>query len=305
MRHHKLLFAAVLVFLTAGSTLRMQGQDAAQAATAATAAPVATSQPAQPTAPENVPAPAAQQPQANPPGIQSQQVPETTVPLRVMTNKSILINTAERMKRVSITDPSVADAVVVTPNQIMIHGRSPGEVTLVVWDEQDRSRSFDLRVDVDSTAAAQEIKQLMPGEIINVSASRNALILSGHVVDKDSSERAAAIATAYSKNVINVLTFGPVGAQEVLLEVRFIEVDRTALVQLGVNFLSTGATNTVGVSTTGQFGSFGNIDLKNSIGAPVTGFTTQLPNVDTLNLFLFRPGINMVFLFHLLTSAQL
>src|SRR5262249_47204016 len=136
MRNHKLFTAAVFAILTAGLAVRMPGQDAAQANVVA----AAPSQMPQPTAPVTPPAPAAQQPQANPPGIQSQQVPETTVPLRVMTNKSILINTAERMKRVSITDPSVADAVVVTPNQIMIHGRSPGEVTLVVWDEQDRSR---------------------------------------------------------------------------------------------------------------------------------------------------------------------
>src|SRR5262249_51026565 len=100
-------------------------------------------------------------------------------------------------------------------------------------------------------------------------------------------------ATAYSKNVINVLTFGPVGAQEVLLEVRFVEVDRRALVQLGVNFFSTGAANTPGLSTTGQFGSFGNIDVKNAIGNALTGFTTEFPAVDPLNLFLFRPDLNL------------
>src|SRR5262249_43594939 len=154
-----------------------------------------------------------------------------------------------------------------TPTQIMIHGRSPGEVSLVMWDELDRSRSFDLRVDVDSTAAAEELKDLMPSEHITVTASRSALILSGHVADKNCAERAAAIAGAYSKNVINVLTFGPEGAQEVLLEVRFVEVDRTALVQLGANFFSTGAANTPGLTTTGQFGTFGSIDVKNAIGA--------------------------------------
>jgi pilus assembly protein CpaC len=210
-----------------------------------------------------------------------------------MVDKSILINTAERLKRVSITDPAVADAVVVTPNQLMIHGRAPGEVTLVVWDEQERSRSFDLRVDVDITAAAEQIKQLMPDQQINVSASRNALILSGHVVDKEMADHAGAIASAYSKNVINVLTFGPVGTQEVLLEVRFAEVDRTALTQFATNILSTGASNTVGTVTTGQFGGIGNFNLTGQIGAPATGFTTNLPAVNPLNLFVFRPDLNL------------
>src|SRR5215831_5639637 len=298
------MIPALIVVLTLAWALPALAQDAPK-----------TAQPAAPSAEATVQAvpagsapkaPAAQETPAPRPADQVQQLPEgQAAPLRVMTNKSILINTTERLKRVSITDPAIADAVVVSPTQLMIHGRAPGEVTLLIWDEQDRSRSFDLRVDVDSTAAAQEIKQLMPGENIIVSASRSALILSGHVADKDSADRASAIAAAYSKNIINVLTFGPVGAQEVLLEVRFIEVDRTALVQLGLNFLSTGATNTVGVSTTGQFGTFGNIDLKSAIGAPVTGFTTQFPNVDPLNLFLFRPDINLGVTIRLLQQRNL
>lgn len=233
--------------------------------------------------------PSTQQPRAQ----QEAPAQEEPVPLRVMVDKSILINTTDRLKRVSITDPNVADAVVVTPNQLMIHGRAPGEVTLVVWDEQERSRSFDLRVDVDVSAAAEEIKHLLPDQDITVNASRSALILSGHVVDKDTAEHAGAIAGAYSKNVINVLTFGPVGTQEVLLEVRFAEVDRTALTQFAANILSTGAANTPGVSTTGQFGNTGNINLTGVIGAPNTGFSTNFPAVNPLNLFLFRPDLNL------------
>jgi pilus assembly protein CpaC len=245
--------------------------------------------------PSSQPAEAADQQTSNTTSVQQAQEPsqESPAPLRVMVDKSILINTAERLKRVSITDPAVADAVVVTPNQLMIHGRAPGEVTLVVWDEQERSRSFDLRVDVDITAAAEQIKQLMPDQQINVSASRNALILSGHVVDKEMADHAGAIAGAYSKNVINVLTFGPVGTQEVLLEVRFAEVDRTALTQFATNIFSSGASNTIGTVTTGQFGSIGNFNLTNQIGAPATGFTTNLPAVNPLNLFVFRPDLNL------------
>ena len=82
-------------------------------------------------------------------------------------------------------------------------------------------------------------------------------MLSGHVTTEDVAKRAGELASAYSKNVINVLTFGPVGAQEVLLEVKFAEVDRTALTQMGVNFFSTGAGNLVGTTTTGQYGGFG------------------------------------------------
>src|SRR6202040_1648485 len=175
-------------------------------------------------------------------------------PLRVMVGKSLLINTTERLKRVSVTDPGVADAIVVTPTQILVHGRSAGEVSLLIWDELERSRSFDLRVDVDITAASEEEKNVFPDEQITVTPSRSAIVLSGHVTTEDIAKRAEMIAAAYSKNVVNVLTFGPVGAQEILLEVKFAEVDRSAALQLGVNYFAPSVGNTTGTLSTGQFG---------------------------------------------------
>src|SRR5207245_1747864 len=220
---------------------------------------------------------------------------ESPAPLRVMVGKSLLINTTDRLKRVSVTDPDVADALVVTATQVLVHGRSPGEVSLLIWDEYERSRSFDLRVDVDVTAAAEEIKRIFPDEQIDVSASRSAIVLSGHVTSEDVTKHAGMVAGAYSKNVINVLSFGPVGAQEILLEVKFAEVDRTAVTQLGVNLFSPGTGNTVGTTTTGQFGGF-----QISRGAETTGGTTTGSSSQTninlnqaLNLFLFRTDINL------------
>src|SRR6202167_4840092 len=213
-------------------------------------------------------------------------------PLRVMVGKSLLINTTERLKRVSVTDPAVADALVVTPTQVLVNGLSPGEVSLLIWDEMERSRSFDLRVDVDITAASEEIHRLFPNEQINVTPSRSAIVLSGHVTTEDVAKHASALASAYSKNVVNVLTFGPVGAEEVLLEVKFAEVDRTALTQLGFNLLSTGSGNTIGSTTTGQFGGVtGNGSITD------TGSSSPFPNSATvsnaLNLFFFNPQVHL------------
>ncbi len=217
--------------------------------------------------------------------------PQGSAPLRVMVDKSLLINTTERLKRISVTDPSVAYATVITPTQILVHGRAPGEVSLLIWDELERSRSFDLRVDVDVSACAEEEHRVFPEEQITVTPSRAAIVLSGHVTTEDVAKRAGELAAAYSKNVVNVLTFGPVGAQEVLLEVKFAEVDRTALLQLGSNFFSTGAGNTIGSVTTGQYGGFGTQSVSQTPGqgGPITA-TQSISNV--LNLFLFRPDIH-------------
>src|SRR4051812_25106700 len=239
------------------------------------------------------------QPQNTPSPTQTATLPNSqsqgAAPLRVMVGKSLLINTTERLRRISVTDPSIAFAQVITPTQILVHGKTPGEVSLLIWDEAERSRSFDLRVDVDVSACAEEERRVFPEEQITVTPSRAAVVLSGHVSTEDVAKRAGELASAYSPKVVNVLTFGPVGAQEVLLQVKFAEVDRTALTQLGVNFTSNGAANTVGTVTTGQFGGFGPQTLnKGGTGTTTTsGTTTTTTSGQTinnvLNLFLFRP----------------
>jgi pilus assembly protein CpaC len=214
-----------------------------------------------------------------------------SAPLRVMVDKSLLINTTERLKRISVTDPTVAFAQVITPTQILVHGRAPGEVSLLIWDELERSRSFDLRVDVDVSTLTEEEHRVFPEEQITVTPSRAAVVLSGHVSTEDVSKRAAELASAYAKSVVNVLTFGPVGAQEVLLQVRFAEVDRTALAQLGSNFISTGAGNTIGTTGTGQYGGVGSQNISQTTGT-TGGFAANETINNVLNLFLFRPDIH-------------
>ncbi|HTU40904.1 MAG TPA: type II and III secretion system protein family protein [Candidatus Aquilonibacter sp.] len=241
--------------------------------------------PQQASAPDQATAPQATVP---PPSSPSQ----GSAPLRVMVDKSLLINTTERLKRISVSDPNVIYATVVTPTQILVHGRSPGEVSLLIWDELERSRSFDVRVDVDVSACADEEHRIFPEEQISVTPSRAAIVLSGHVSTEDVAKRAGELASAYSKNVINVLTFGPVGAQEVLLEVKFAEVDRSALTQLGVNVFSTGAANLIGTSTTGQYGGLGSQSITSTPGQNTSSATTEsISNI--LNLFLFSPNIHL------------
>jgi pilus assembly protein CpaC len=249
--------------------------------------------------PATTPAPTeAQGPEASSQAPQA--AAQSAAPLRVMVGKSLLINTTERLKRVSVTDDAVADALVVTPTQILVHGRAAGEVSLLIWDELERSRSFDLRVDVDVSTAAEEERRVFPDEQITVSPSRSAIVLSGHVSTEDVSKRAGMIAEAYSKNVVNVLTFGPVGAQEVLLEVKFAEVDRSVITQLGVNVFMPGLGNTIATSQTGQFGS---VQIHNTATTTTTNGTSSTTSQtatpptttisDFLNLFIARTDINI------------
>jgi pilus assembly protein CpaC len=124
-------------------------------------------------------------------------------------------------------------------------------------------------------------------------------VLSGHVTTEDVAARAGKIAEAYSKNVVNVLTFGPVGAQEVLLEVKFAEVDRSAALQLGVNYFLPNSGHTTGTLTTGQYGgstiSTTSTTTQTNGSATTTSTAPTPPTINLtnpLNLFLFRSDIN-------------
>jgi pilus assembly protein CpaC len=281
----------ILLLLSAIAVPKSQDAQAPQAAQQQPAAPAPT--------PEQASAQAAPQGPSATAQNQSEAESHGAAPLRVMVGKSLLINTTERLKRVSVTDPGVADAIVVTPTQILVHGRSAGEVSLLIWDELERSRSFDLRVDVDVSSAAEEERRVFPDEQITVTPSRSAIVLSGHVTTEDIAKRAEMIAAAYSKNVVNVLTFGPVGAQEVLLEVKFAEVDRTAALQLGVNYFLPGSGHTTGTLTTGQYGgstiSTTSTTTQTNGSATTTSTAPTPPTINLtnpLNLFLFRSDIN-------------
>ncbi len=253
--------------------------------------------------PAQAQAPNTTQTTALPPASQQ---PQGSAPLRVMVGKSLLITTnGERLRRISVTDETIASVQPITPTQILVHGKAPGEVSLLIWDELERSRSFDLRVDVDVSACAEEERRVFPDEQITVTPSRAGIVLSGHVSTEDVSKRAGELASAYSPKVFNVLTFGPLGAQEVLLQVKFAEVDRSAMTQMGVNFVSTGAANTFGTVSTGQYGGFGTQTLNSGGQNPANNTTSTSTINNVLNLFLFRQDINFGAVIEALQSKNL
>ncbi len=256
--------------------------------------PAEPAQPAAPASEQNIP-PAAPTPETSM-GPEYQGAP----PLRVMVGHSELINAPEPIVRIAVTDPNIVQAKPITPTQILVNGKAPGEVSLIIWFQSGRSRGFDLRVDVDIRACAEAEKSIFPDERISVSASRSAIVLSGHVSTKDVADRAEKVATAYSPKVVNALTSGPSGNQEILLEVKFAEVDRSAVEQLGFNFFSPGAGHTTGTLTTQQYGGF-QVSTQNTTtttagGSTTTSTSSTSPTIginDALNLFLFNSDINL------------
>ena len=215
--------------------------------------------------------------------------------LHVQLGKSFLINSQQDLQRVSITDSTIASTVIVSPTQILVHGLKAGSGTLILWDSHDRPQVFDLTVDFDISSLRETIRTMFPGETLQVAQSGGSLVLTGNASSKTVSDRAAAVAATMSPAVVNMVqtTEAAPARQMVLLQVKFAEVNRAAIQQLGLNLFSTGATNTMGVTSTQQFGSpsanVGAIPANTHGGG--SGATIGIS--DLLNVFLFRPDLNL------------
>lgn len=228
----------------------------------------------------------------------------TPVDLRLETHHSLLLKSPVPLKRVSITDDTVASAIVVSPTQVLIQGRTPGEVSLLLWDADANARAYTVQVGLDPAPLQRELDHLYPNNRLQVSTSGDAVVLSGVLPNAATAKQALAVAGGFTKNVVNNLSVDQAGdPAQVLLQVRFAEVDRSAVSNLGVNILST--SKMTGAISTGQFGPVASVQAPVTSGtvngsSAVTGSTSTtnpLPNAfglnNLLNVFLFRRDANV------------
>jgi len=229
---------------------------------------------------------AAQQAPAPAPAIEK-------VPLTA--GRSTVLMTDFDITRVAVTDPAISDATVVQPREVLIDGKMPGTVSLIIWGATER-RQYDLVVEPGVSTLEQRLQALFPGEDIRVTATGDAVILSGRVSSNNVALRVAEIATATASKakVVNMLQLpGGSGSQQVLLKVRFAEVSRRALTEVGVGLFTspTGINNTIARVTPGtaapNFDSLTATKASSSFGAEVTSATGEFTFGDFLNIFLF------------------
>ena len=133
--------------------------------------------------------------------------------------------------RVSMANPEVAEAVVISPREILINGLRLGSTTFVVWDTTGTRRIYGVEVTADAAALERYLDMLFPDEDIVVTAQGNTIILSGAVSSAFVARRALELANGTGAVLIdNLQTPAP---SQIMLQVRFAEVSRTALQSLG------------------------------------------------------------------------
>lgn len=164
--------------------------------------------------------------------------------INLLVGRSTVLNVGAPIARVSLTVPEIADALVTAPQQILIHGKTPGTISMFVWEKSGAIRTFEVTVRRDLSVLANQLRQLFPGEPITVTGSGKDVVLSGRVSSPYIVEKAAEVAVAYAEkkeNVVNLLKMQQGQASnQVMLRVRFAEVSRSALQELGANYFANG-----------------------------------------------------------------
>jgi pilus assembly protein CpaC len=208
--------------------------------------------------------------------------------LHLIVDRSLVVTSPAQITRVSLANPDICDAVVVSPTEILLNGKRAGATSLVIWGQSGQMQTFDVYVDLDVLDLTGDIRNTFPNEQVTVRVSKNIVTLSGHVSSAAVADKILELAQSMVPNKDNVVSLLEVPAPptgEVLLKVRFAEVDRSALKQLGVNIMSLPGAKNIGTISTGQYSPPGLTQLSPDQGGYTLG--------SLLNVFVFRPDINL------------
>ena len=220
--------------------------------------------------------------------------------LYVTVGKSLLVDSPTIIQRVSVANGTVAEAIATTPREVLVNGKAPGETSLIVWQENGNRLIFDLIVQASSAKVDninRELRTEMGDQKVTISMDDGVPFLRGTVNDLMSADRAVLIASALGKPVNLLRVKVPPVEAQILIKVRFVDVDRTYSQQLGLNFFSNGATGTIGSVSTGQF-TPPQPQLNSNGGASSTGTSSTAGQstfslTNALNIFFFRPDLNL------------
>jgi pilus assembly protein CpaC len=202
-----------------------------------------------------------------------------------------VIRTDPRLTRVLVGNPAVVTTDTTAPNEVVVTATAPGSSSVVLWQENSQSRTIEVFADVDVSLLREAITRNFPNESIQVEAEEGRVLLSGTASSAAVADQIGKMGAPFSKDLVNSIRLAPPQRQkQVMVKVRFAQVDRSKLTTFGINLFSTGATGTLGTFSTQQFAAPQLVSAE-SAGKAVTSSTIGLS--DLLNVFLFRPDLDL------------
>jgi pilus assembly protein CpaC len=242
----------------------------------------------------------AQAPPANSPSAGSS-FQDSANELSVSVGKTVLVDCVRPASRVAVGLGDIATASVISPTEIMVNGKAPGETSLIIWDDRGGRQFFNVTVrnpasamETSMDSIRRQIRTELPGQTLNLGAENGVIYLRGTVDDLTSSSRAVQIASTAGKvvNLLNVKV--PPAKPQILLKVRIASVDRNKLKNLGINMFNLGLGNAIGAITTTQYSPpfvTGGSSGGGSGGVSGAAGTASLSQEG--NIFAYFPGLNV------------
>lgn len=215
------------------------------------------------------------------------------IPLSV--GQSIVLDIPDEMQRVAVTDDEIADAVAISTREVLINAKKEGVTSLVLWSRAGDRTFFTVNVGANLRRIRDHIRAAFPGEQIDFALNQGIVTLNGNASSREVEQRLLAMAEGMGAATVvsNLQLPTPAAERQIVLKVRFVEVQRTALSEFGLNLFSTGALNTPGVISTQQFSHPQLNVVEGAIPGGLTGAETTFNFTDVLNIFAFRPDLNL------------
>ncbi len=238
--------------------------------------------------------------------VQAQPAPQT---IKLTVGQGELVQFQQDISKVVVSEPKIADAIVVSPREVMVTAKGAGKTTLVIWEDGKGPARYDVQVLTDFTITDDfnnllrvDLKRELPEDSIQFNGNAETIVLTGSVKNADSAKRAAALTQTRTKNVINLIELPKrADPRQIMLQVKFASIDRAALSEIGFNWFSRNP-KLLGTLSTQQYQQprisalqFSNQEFSN----------TTVNFADLLNLFAFRPDLNIGATIRALASQNL
>jgi pilus assembly protein CpaC len=205
-----------------------------------------------------------------------------TLAVNVLVGQSRVINFDKPVGRFSVSNPEIAEAVLVTPDQVLVNGKAFGQVNFIAWEQSGKEYLvFDVYVRANLSLIDSQMRVLFPKDDIRLSQANGSVVLSGNVSDPTKAAQAQSVVEAAGFKTVNMLSSPVQNMTQVQLQVRVAEVSRSRMRDLGTSYTS--VNNGTSVYASG--------------GGPASLSNSALPGLGTsfvgsaLNLFLFNSGI--------------
>jgi pilus assembly protein CpaC len=177
-----------------------------------------------------------------------------SLPINVLVGQSRVINFDRKIGRFSVSNPEVAEAVLVAPDQVLVNGKAFGQVNFIAWEKDSgQFLVFDVFVRANLSLIDSQIRALFPKDDIRLSQANGSVVISGSVAQQQTSAQIEAVVKAAGFQTVNMLASPVRNTAQVQLSVRVAEVSRTKLRELGSSWAS--SNNGTSISATNSLAS--------------------------------------------------